>query len=87
MPNSKQAKKRMKQSEKSRKNNHSYISKMRTSIKNLLKSIEKKDLKSSNDHFKIASSVIDKSAKKNLIHKNKASRYKTRLNARIKSII
>ena len=39
MPNSKQAKKRMVQSEKKRKYNHSYISKMRTSIKTLLKSI------------------------------------------------
>ena len=86
MPNSKQAKKRMIQSEKSRKYNHSHMSRMRTSIKNLLNSIEKKDLKLSQDNFKIASSIIDKSVNKNLIHRNKAARYKTKLNAKIKEL-
>ena len=86
MPNSKQAKKRMIQSEKNRKANHSYMSKMRTSIKNLLKSIEKKDVSLSQNNFKIASSIIDKSVNRKLIHKNKAARYKTKLNDRLKAI-
>ena len=86
MPNSKQAKKRMIQSEKRRKCNHSQMSKMRTSIKRLLKSIESKDLDISQTNFKIASSIIDKSVNKKLIHKNKAARYKSKLNKKIKEI-
>ncbi|HBS52187.1 MAG TPA: 30S ribosomal protein S20, partial [Coxiellaceae bacterium] len=31
-------------------------------------------------------SVIDKAAAKNIIHKNKAARYKSRLNAKIKKL-
>lgn len=87
MPNSRQAKKRMIQSEKSRQYNHSYISKMRTSIKSLLKSIDKKDVELVNLNFKIAVSIIDKSVNRNLIHKNKAARYKTKLNKKVKNLL
>ena len=84
MPNSKQAKKRMLQSEKKRKYNHSNISKMRTIIKKFLKSIEQKNLELSKNNFKMATSVIDKSVNKKLIHKNKAARYKKKLNSKLK---
>ena len=86
MPNSKQARKRMLQSERNRKYNQSNISKMRTVIKNLLKSIDKKDVDLSNKNFKIAVSIIDKSVNKKLIHKNKAARYKTKLSGKLKDL-
>ena len=87
MPNSKQAKKRMIQSEKSRQSNHSHMSKMRTSIKNLLKAVEQGNLKDAQDSFKIASSIIDKSVNRKLIHKNKAARYKMKLNQKLKNLV
>jgi small subunit ribosomal protein S20 len=69
MPITKSAIKALKQSEKKRKHN---LSKKRT-LKSVLKDTEKvKDMPK-------AQSVIDKTAKTGLIHKNKANRLKSRL--------
>ncbi len=87
MANIKSAKKRAKQSENRRQRNAAQRSEMRTHIKNLLKIIEKGDLAEANATLRKTISVLDKSAKKGLIHKNKASRTKSRLNARVKKLI
>ena len=42
--------------------------------------------KESNANFKEAMSVMDKLVSKGLIHKNKAARHKSRLNAHIKAL-
>ena len=74
--------------------NRSYRSRFRTAIKQLLKSLQEPS--KSNKMAKRATSdevrsfhkhalvMIDKTASKGLIHKNRAARTKSRLNARVK---
>ncbi len=86
MANTKQAKKRVRQAEKSRQQNMSYRSMMRTFLKKTAAAIAAKDMAKAEETFKIASKVVDKLASKGIIHKNKAARHKSRLNAQIKQL-
>jgi small subunit ribosomal protein S20 len=52
----------------------------------VLKSLADKNKEESNANFKEAMSVMDKLVVKGLIHKNKAARHKSRLNAHIKAL-
>lgn len=87
MANTKQAKKRARQAETRRQRNAGQRSEMRTHVKNLLKIIEKGDLSEANATLRKTASILDRAAKKGLIHKNKASRTKSRLNARVKKLV
>jgi small subunit ribosomal protein S20 len=84
--NIKSAIKRARQNVKRRKHNASARSMYRTYIKNVLKAIEAGDKEVARAAFLKAQSVVDKAAGKNLLHKNKASRIKSRLNARVKAM-
>lgn len=86
MANSAQAKKRARQAEKARARNASQRSAMRTSVKKVLKAIEAKDLETARQNYQYAVSLLDRAASKGLIHKNKAARLKSRVNAKIKAI-
>lgn len=86
MANSKQAIKRAKQSEKHRKNNASHRSMMRTYIKKVLAAVETGDHAKAMEAYNTATPIIDRMAHKGLIHKNKANRHKSRLNARVKAL-
>ena len=86
MANTAQARKRVRQSEKSRTRNAAQKSNFRTSIKKVLKSLSDKNKDQSNVDFKEAMSVIDKLVIKGLIHKNKAARQKSRLNKKIQGL-
>lgn len=69
-----------------REHNTGRRSMMRTHIKKVLVAVEAKDQKGAKIAYRDAVSVIDRSAKAGLIHKNAASRYKSRLNTRVHSI-
>jgi small subunit ribosomal protein S20 len=84
--NIKSAIKRARQNVKIRKHNASARSMYRTYIKNVLKAIDAGDKEVARAAFLKAQSVVDKAAGKNLLHKNKASRIKSRLNARVKAM-
>ena len=86
MANTRQAKKRARQSEKHRQRNASLRSMYRTYIKKIVTSVEKKDLAAAKEAYAAAVPVIDKMATKGIICKNKAARHKSRLNASIKKI-
>ena len=86
MANSPQAKKRAKQAEKRRLHNASRKTEMRTYLKNVLKAIQANDKTAAADAYRTATAMLDKSAKSGLIHKNKADRHKSRLNAHIKAM-
>ncbi|MES9846267.1 MAG: 30S ribosomal protein S20 [Candidatus Sedimenticola sp. PURPLELP] len=86
MANSAQARKRARQAEKHRQNNASRRSMMRTYLKNVLKAVEAGDKEGASEAFKQAAPVIDRAASNGLIHKNKAARHKSRLNAQIKAL-
>lgn len=86
MANSPQAKKRARQNEKARKHNASLRSMVRTYIKKVVAAIEAGDAAAAQEAFNAAAPVIDRIADKGIIHKNKAARHKSRLNAQIKAL-
>ena len=86
MANSASAKKRAKQAETHRKSNASRRSMMRTYMKKVLAAIESGDKEKATAAYNVASPIIDSSVTKGLIHKNKAARHKSRLNAQIKAL-
>jgi len=86
LANSPQAKKRAKQSEVRRQRNVAMRSKVRTSIKNIVKAIDNGDKEAASAAFKAAVPVIDSMTTKGVMHKNKAARHKSRLNAQIKAM-
>ena len=86
MANSKQSAKRARQAEKNRQHNVALRSRMRTSIKNVLKAIADGNVEEANNRFKATVPQIDTMVNKGLVHKNKAARTKSRLNARIRGM-
>lgn len=86
MANTPQARKRARQAEKNRLHNASLKSAMRTTVKNTRKAIVAEDVKAAEAALAEASSKMDRLARKNIIHKNAAARYKSRLTASIKKI-
>ncbi len=83
MANSAQSKKRARQAETHRQRNAGYRAMFRTSLKKVLAAISAGNKDEATTAFKAAVSVIDKTSNKGLIHKNKAARYKNRLNTRV----
>lgn len=86
MANTAQARKRARQADARNKHNASMRSMMRTSIKRVRAAIEAGDQAAANEVFSKASSMIDRVADKNIIHKNKAARHKSRLASAIKAM-
>ena len=86
MANSPQAKKRARQNEKRRNHNASLRSMVRTYIKKVVAAIDAGDAEKAKTAYAEAVPVIDRMADKGIIHKNKAARHKSRLNAQIKEL-
>ncbi len=86
MANTKQAKKRVIQSEAQRKHNVSMRSFMRTMVKKVRQAVETQDKAAANGAYVEMTKVLDRFADKGLIHKNKAARHKSRLSDQIKAI-
>ena len=59
----------------------------RTYVKQVVYAIEAGDKTKAEQAYKSAVPVIDSVCNKGLIHKNKASRHKSRLNARIRAMV
>ncbi|HLS51958.1 MAG TPA: 30S ribosomal protein S20 [Burkholderiaceae bacterium] len=86
MANTPQARKRARQAVARNKHNASMRSMMRTYIKHVRAAIAAGDKNAATEGFRKATSVIDRVADKNIIHKNKAARHKSRLSAAIKAM-
>lgn len=86
MANTPSAKKRARQSEKRRVLNHAQRSELRTALKGVRTALTGGDLENARAAYRQATSLLDRAARKNLIHRNTAARYKSRLNARLKSL-
>ena len=56
---------------------------LRTQIRKVLGAVEKKDKKLAETEFRAASGLLDKAARKGIIHSNSAARHKSRLAARV----
>ena len=86
MANIKSARKRARQSEKQRQHNASLRSELRTAIKKVRLAIGASDKAAAQAVLNQSTGTIDSIADKNIIHKNKAARDKSRLSAAIKRL-
>ena len=86
MANTAQARKRARQAEVRRQHNASLKSSLRTALKKVKKAIVGGDKVAATKEFKAQQSVIDRIADKKVVHKNTASRNKTRLAQAIKAM-
>lgn len=86
MANTAQARKRARQSVKVNAHNAALRSTLRTAIKKIIKAVESGDKAAAAASYNENIAIIDRIADKKIIHKNKASRHKSRLSAAIKSM-
>lgn len=86
MANTKSAKKRALQAENNRQHNASRRSMMRTYMKRVVAAIAAGDQETAKTAFAELTPILDRYATRGLIHKNKAARHKSRLNAQIKAL-
>ncbi len=86
MANTKQAAKRARKSIRQRAANVSLRTTLRSAIKKVHKALATGDQKAAQEAFRAEQATIDATARKGIIHKNKAARHKSRLAARIKAL-
>ncbi|HEU5351163.1 MAG TPA: 30S ribosomal protein S20 [Terracidiphilus sp.] len=87
MANHVSALKRARQTETRTAVNRANRTRVRTSLRALREAITKGDLKAAQAQYRETSSLLDKSVQKGVLHDNTASRYKSRLNARVKALV
>ncbi len=83
MANHFSALKRARQTEKRTATNRASKSRMRTALRELRGALTQGDKAAAENKLRAATSVLDKSVQKGIIHKNTASRYKARLAKRL----
>jgi small subunit ribosomal protein S20 len=81
----KSALKAHRQNIKRREHNRELRSKLRTGLKTIRKSLDANDIEGAKKSLTATQSLVDKMATKGIIHRNTASRYKSRLAARLKA--
>ena len=78
--------KRARQTEKKTAVNRANRSRVRTSLRALREALTNGDVKAAQTQYRTTVSVLDKSVQKGILHLNTVSRYKSRLNARLKTL-
>ena len=86
MANSAQARKRARQAEETRQHNASLKSALRTAVKKVRKAIAAGDKAVATSQLRASQAVIDRITDKKIVHKNTASRTKSRLAQAIKAL-
>ena len=86
MANTKQSAKRARKSVEQREQNVSLRTALRTAIKKIQKALGTGDAAKADAALKAETSVIDKTASRGIIHKNKAARQKSRLAKKAKAL-
>ncbi len=85
MPTSRSAKKRLRQQERRRVRNRAVRSTLRTFIKRVRTAVEESNFEKADADFRLTARKLDQAAAKGVIHRNTASRYKSRLQHLIKT--
>ena len=67
--------------------NRANRSKLRGALRAMRESLTGGSQEAVTAQFRATSSILDKSVQKGVLHKNTASRYKSRLNARVKALV
>ncbi|HEY4750292.1 MAG TPA: 30S ribosomal protein S20 [Steroidobacteraceae bacterium] len=86
MANTKSAEKAARQAEKHRARNVALRSRMRTAVRNVTTAISGGNKEAAKTSYLQAMPVIDSLVGKQIIHRNKAARHKSRLAARIRTM-
>jgi small subunit ribosomal protein S20 len=86
MANHVSALKRTRQTERRTAVNRGNRSQIRTSLRAMREALTKGDAKEAQAQYRETVSALDKSVQKGVLHGNTASRYKSRLNARLKAL-
>ena len=66
--------------------NRTNKSRLRTALRSLREAIAKGDKAEAQKAYSVTVSVVDKGVQKGVLHKNTASRYKSRLSKRVKAV-
>ena len=85
MPNTKSAKKRLKQSIARRATNRGVKRALRTQCRKVREAVGEGDLEKAESEFRLAAKHLDRAGARNVIHRNAAARVKSRLSAAIKA--
>ena len=86
MANHVSALKRARQTEFKTERNRANTSRLRSALRGIREAIAAGDKKKAEEVYRSASSAIDKAAQKGVLHKNTASRYKSRLKVRLNKV-
>ncbi len=86
MANHFSALKRARQTETRTTRNRANTSRVRTVLRSMREALTKGDKTAAEQAFRQTVSALDKAVQKGVIHGNTASRYKSRLNARLKAL-
>ena len=78
--------KRARQTEKKTAVNRANKSKLRGTLRSLREALATGDATAATAQYRATVSILDKGVQKGTLHKNTASRYKSRLNARLKAV-
>ena len=84
MPHSQNAKKRLRQSLEQREINRSIKRELKTRVRKVVEAVAAGKLDDAQGALRVAAQKLDRAAAHNIIHRNAASRTKSRLSARIK---
>ncbi len=86
MANHFSALKRARQTEKRTAINRANKSRLRVALRGFREAVATGNTETAEQQYRSAVSMLDKATQKGVIHKNTASRYKSRLNARLKAV-
>lgn len=86
MPNTASSKKRLRQNEKLRLRNRSAKSAMRSHLRSFREAVQAGDSEKAQAAFRVAQKKVDQACSKSLIHKNAASRTKSRMVKLLKTV-
>jgi small subunit ribosomal protein S20 len=86
MANHFSALKRARQTEKRTARNRANTSRLRSALRTLRESLEKGDKTAATQVYRETVSMLDKAIQKGTLHENTASRYKSRLSARLSAL-
>jgi small subunit ribosomal protein S20 len=84
--NTKSAEKAARQAAKHNARNTALRSRARTAVRNVLNAVAAGNKADATETYKKAVALVDSLVNKRLIHRNKASRHKSRLNAKVKAL-
>ncbi len=86
MPNTKSAKKRLRQSITRRARNRAVKSALRSQCRKVRDAVKAGDVQLAQTEFRLAAKRLDRAGARRVIHPNAAARVKSRLSARIKAL-